>query len=218
MNTRLLVTSSSIAWALVFTQPSCSSTKGSSMDGDAGASGAIVVAGVGDPCVPAQERDPTFLGFDEKEVNLETQSPSCATGVCLANHFRGRVSCPYGQSADGVPPNGARPCATPAKQAPVTGAANAAPANARVTAQCVDRAADKAVYCSCRCANADGRTDDGSAYCACGDGFACTPLVSSIGADPEHLAGSYCIKSNTAYDAGTACGKGDCDPAAHPCN
>ena len=72
------------------------------------------------------------------------------------------------------------------------------------------------MYCSCRCANADGRTDDGLAYCACGDGFTCAPLVTSIGSDPDHVAGSYCIKANTAYDRSTSCSQ-DFDPATRAC-
>ena len=39
-----------------------------------------------------------FTGFDEKEVNVESKSFQCRTRICLVNHFRGRVSCPYGQS------------------------------------------------------------------------------------------------------------------------
>ena len=174
------------------------------------------IGAIGDPCVPAQERDPKFLSFSEIEVNLESQSPSCASAVCLVNHFRGRVSCPYGQSADGAAPSGATACTTPDTHAAVTGGTDPTK-KAQVPAQCVDRTADKAVYCSCRCANANGRTDDGSSYCACGAGFECAPLVVSIGADPEHITGSYCIKANTAYDKSTSCTAGTCDPATHPC-
>ncbi len=59
--------------------------------------------GVGDPCTPEQEYDTTFNGFDEKEVNIESKSFQCRTRICLVNHFRGRVSCPYGQNSDGSP-------------------------------------------------------------------------------------------------------------------
>jgi len=88
---------------------------------------------------------------------------------------------------------------------------------AQVAAQCIDRAADETVYCSCRCANANGLTNDGLAYCTCGDGFTCAPLVTSIGSDPGNIAGSYCIKASTAYDKSTSCTQGDCDPATHAC-
>ena len=222
MNARLFAASIALSLTTLFAQPGCSSSTSTATVAAAGADGGTIhvtsAVGVGDPCTPALERDPAFLGFADHEVNLETKSTSCATGVCLANHFRGRVSCPYGQSADGAPPSGASPCMTPDKHLPVTGSAAASANKAQVAAQCADRSAEKAVYCSCRCANVDGKTDDGAAYCACGDGFACTPLVAAIGADPDHLAGAYCIKANTAYDASTACGQGDCDTATHPCH
>ena len=61
---------------------------------------------------------------------------------------------------------------------------------------------NKAVYCSCRCANIDGQTNDGANYCSCPDGFTCQQLVSSIGLGTnQELTGAYCIKSGTAYSA-----------------
>ncbi len=211
MEARLIVSAFAFGVALVLSQPACSSTTTSTPGGDGGTTGATTSAvGVGDPCTPAQERDPTFLGFDEKEVNLETKSPACATGVCLVNHFRGRVSCPYGQAADGTAASGAMPCTTPDTHAAVD--------KKQVAAQCIDRTATKTVYCSCRCANVNGRKDDGGSYCACGDGFTCTPLVTAIGAGNDDITGSYCIKMNTAYDAATACNQGDCDPAMRKCD
>ncbi len=172
---------------------------------------------VGNPCVPLIENDATFGGFQEREVNVESGSPSCATSVCLINHFRGRVSCPYGQTVDGMGPSGASACKTPSKGEAVTGSGGSSPKKSLVPAQCVDRAANRAVYCSCRCANGSGRTDDGQQYCSCPDGFACTSLVTSIGPSTSDLAGSYCVKNGTVYDANTACNQGDCDPVAKKC-
>jgi hypothetical protein len=78
--------------------------------------------GVGDPCTPEQEYNPSFIGFDEKEVNVESKSFQCRTRICLVNHFRGRASCPYGQSIDGNPPAGAKSrCVIPGTTDPVTG-------------------------------------------------------------------------------------------------
>ena len=200
--------------------------------------------GVGDPCTPEQEYDPSFLGFNEKEVNVESKSFQCRTRICLVNHFRGRTSCPYGQSSDGIAPAGSPtrkseldkqplrgPCRVPAtgfsgsEEAPVAadpinGLTNAGdPLSFRdqrkkklVERQCVDRAADKAVYCSCRCADINGDQPSGQTFCKCPDGFACSPLVTSIGKGNEGLTGSYCIKNATEYKADTACNQGDCDP------
>ena len=148
--------------------------------------------GIGDPCIPEQEFDTQFPGFDPGEVNVESHSFQCLTRLCLVNHFRGRVTCPYGTS-----------CTTPGN----TGNAVGVP----VQPQCTDRTANDAVYCSCRCANADGRTDDGANYCACSDGFECAQLVSPIASGNQGLAGAYCIKKGTEYDAASACTL-SCDP------
>ena len=144
------------------------------------------VPGVGDPCTPSVEHAAGFRGFHESEVTIETGAPQCRTQVCLVNHFRGAVSSPYGGGGGEVPP------------------------------QCVDRSAAKAVYCSCRCANAAGKTDDADDYCACEGGFECASLVGSIGAADDHLSGSYCIKKASAYDSATSCAS-SCDANGAPC-
>ncbi len=59
-------------------------------------------SGVGDPCIPEREFDRTFSGFDPQEVNAESKSFQCLTRLCLVNHFRGRVTCPYGQDKTGT--------------------------------------------------------------------------------------------------------------------
>lgn len=215
MNSQSFVCATAAAIALLVSQPSC----GSVTTGPLAATEAEVqpaTSGLGDPCMPAQERDPTFSSFTEREVSLETDSPGCLTGVCLVNHFRGRVSCPYGQAADGSAPNGASsPCHAAGSVEPVTGAPGDR-VGARVLPQCADRTAEKAVYCSCRCANADGRTDDGSNYCPCSEGFECKALVARIGIRDDALAGSYCIKKGSAYAADSAC-SADCDPLTQKC-
>ena len=180
--------------------------------------GACKQGGVGDPCTPDVEYEPTFSGFNIKEAQVESKSQQCLTRVCLINHFRGRASCPYGQDPNGVgltDKNGkAQPaCTVPGTTTKITGETDPNQANARkkscVPSQCDKRKADNAVYCSCRCANGYGKTDDGFKYCTCPDGFFCpsTPLIAANGLGNEGLAGSYCIKNNTEFDpAGDACG------------
>lgn len=183
-------------------------------------------AGVGDPCTPEQEYDPSFIGFDEKEVNVESKSFQCRTRICLVNHFRGRASCTFGQSVEGNAPNGAKgPCLVPGTAEKVTGLTNSAdPTSFRdpkkkalVPAQCKDRDANDTVYCSCRCADINGDKPSDQTFCDCPDGFACSPLVTSIGAGNEGLTGSYCIKDKTAYDKNSACTVGECDPVTNKC-
>lgn len=174
--------------------------------------------GVGDPCTPEQEFDPTFSGFSIKEVNIESKSFQCQTRLCLVNHYRGRTSCPTGQDANGVglnpsdPKSTAKPeaCLVPGTTTKVTGPTGASlnpRKKACVPSQCSKRKKENAVYCSCRCANSQGQTNDGAIYCGCPDGFTCSKLVSSTGRGNEGLTGSYCIKNATEYDpAGDPCG------------
>jgi hypothetical protein len=196
--------------------------------------------GVGDPCTPEQEYNADFLGFDEKEVNVESKSFQCRTRLCLVNHFRGRVSCPYGQTQSGDQPPGevgnsckdgdngpAKGCCIPGDPTKAikgdvdsTGAFIDPRKQNQVSPQCVDRATDKAVYCSCRCADINGDKPSNQTFCDCPDGYQCTRLVTSIGGGvAEGLTGSYCIKSGTQYDPTTACTQGDCNPVdkTHPC-
>jgi hypothetical protein len=80
---------------------------------------------------------------------------------------------------------------------------------ATVAPQCTERTADRAVYCSCRCANVDGLTNDGRNYCKCPDGFSCKQLVPSVGivsgGANQGLTGGYCIKTGSDYDPSGVC-------------
>lgn len=111
---------------------------------------------IGNPCTPDLEQSPTFSAFGLNETWVESSmgAPS-GSAVCLAYHFQGRISCPYGQGlGDARNPQ----CATP-DGALVTGPAED-PSGAPVLPQCLDRRADAVVVWSCRCANARGKTDD----------------------------------------------------------
>jgi hypothetical protein len=161
---------------------------------------------VGDPCTPEQEYDKSFLGFSQSEVSVESKSFQCETRLCLVDHFQGRVSCPYGQSGDGGVNAPATGCFTPGTNVRVDGEDPNGmivdmTKQALVQPQCLSRTAANAVYCSCRCANVNGDTNDGANYCTCPDGFSCTQLVPSIGATDQGLTGAYCVKSNAQYIA-----------------
>ncbi len=140
----------------------------------------------------------------------------------------GHLPRPYGQQADAspvpgtVPCNGTFGCCTPGTNQGVTGLdVNGNPVNptakATVQPQCVDRSADRTVYCSCRCANADGRTNDGANYCPCPSGFTCTQLVAPISLADQGLTGAYCIKTGTQYDPNVGACLVTCDPVKTNC-
>lgn len=183
--------------------------------------------GIGDPCTPEEEYHTDYLGAQVSEVKAESRSYQCQSFLCLVNHFQGRVTCPYGQASynDAGAPN-VQPCATPIGQA-VTGTTDGNPGGANdpfvdsvnkdtVAPNCENRPAANSVYCSCRCQNVDGKTDDGANYCTCPDGFQCTQLISSIGLSFEGLTGAYCIKSGTAFNAQSfECTS--CDPTDPKC-
>ena len=187
-------------------------------------------SGVGDPCVPDNEydqiTDPTATppSFTINEASAESGSYQCQTRVCLVNHFQGRVSCPFGQSGTGqasaaaaglacatldpTDPNYCGPCVVPGSKAQVPGL---------VPAQCLDRTAAEAVYCSCRCSDENGGTTGGN-FCSCPDGFQCSSpdLIARFGNGDKGLAGGFCIKTNTAYQPGASpctLTSGTCDPS-----
>ncbi len=159
--------------------------------------------GIGDPCIPEDEYQMFFGGYSDTEVNLESRSFQCETRLCLVNHFRGRVTCPYGQLEEGMDnrPQEER-CHVPG----TTDAANLI--KVPVNKQYTGRSPADTVYCSCRCAG----PDPNSRYCKCPTGFQCEellPFIPPLG--NKELAGSYCIKDGTAYEEGVNKGE-SCTP------
>jgi hypothetical protein len=166
--------------------------------------------GVGDPCVPEDEYQVTFSGYGVGEVNVESRSFQCETRLCLVNAFQGRVSCPYGQQEDDIAGGDLnRKCKVPG----TSGTEAADLIQVPVSAQLIDRRAEDTVYCSCRCANAEGNTDDGARYCECPSGFTCAKLVEDLSLGSKQLAGSYCIRDGTQFVTGQQAGP-TCVPGA----
>jgi hypothetical protein len=200
--------------------------------------------GVGDPCVPEQEYDTCFGGFQIGEVNVESKSFQCQTRLCLVNHFQGRVSCPYGQNAGTTPipacgtgvVGGNATAYYPASEygtgstaipqtcsvpggATLIGSGSAVAQEYQIQVavppQVFARNTAEAVYCSCRCANDQNQTNDGAVYCQCPDNYTCTQLVSSIGGNLDNgLTGGYCMKTGTGY---TTSQPSDCTVAGTCC-
>ena len=139
--TRVIASVVLLAVGLVITGPGCGADEG-----------------VGDPCTPEQEYDPSFTGFKETQVNVESKSFQCRTRVCLVNGFRGRVSCPFGQGVNQEAPAGTTDtCKIPGSTDPVTGLRPGGDPNvatdyldrnrkSEVLAQLVERRADRTVY------------------------------------------------------------------------
>ncbi len=162
--------------------------------------------GVGDPCVPEDEYQTEFGGYSVKEVNIESKSFQCTTRVCLVNHFQGRVTCPYGQTAADIAkygPQDAHRCRIPGTDGSQKGDAIAVPVEGQLAGSPSSggRRADDTVYCSCRC---DG-PDPNARYCQCPSGYQCTQLVQDLGSGlgSTQLAGSYCVRNGTKYSSVT---------------
>jgi hypothetical protein len=169
-------------------------------------SSACQAGGVGDPCTPEDEYTTNFPGYEETEVNTESKSFQCETRLCLVNHFRGRVSCPYGQSEAAANKdtaamkerNDIQPEAGEPSYCHVPGTSDEGHRiTIQVNAQIVRRRAEQAVYCSCRCSGADPNAK----YCSCPSGYVCEELIQkneALGA--AELSGSYCIKAGTKFN------------------
>lgn len=140
-------------------------------------------AALGEPCQGLSESDPEFPGFMLDTVTIDDNTPACRSGICAVHHFQGRVSCPYGQLS------GSSGCALPGSGEPVV---------VPVFAQIVSRPARLASVCSCRCAGPDA-----GPFCECPSQLECIPLIDDLGFGRPKLAGSYCLPTGSAYQAGT---------------
>ena len=180
------------------------------------ATGCPQSGGIGDPCTPDREFDPTFRGFSQDGVFAESRSFSCESRICLVNHYRGRTSCPFGQDESGAGIEG-KPgtdgtngsgCKVPGTNTAIVGDKSAANPSGKscVPPQCNDRTKGDSVFCSCRCANVSGKTDDGANYCECPENFACEQLVASTGnGGNEGLSGGYCTPVGKNYKPQSSC-------------
>jgi hypothetical protein len=130
---------------------------------------------IGEVCIPPDEAFPEFAGFSVGEVNVTMFDPQCASGVCLAHDFQGRVTCPDGNLGQG------EECFTPAGEQVSVDVRPHAPRT---------RPKDH-VYCSCRC----GGPRELAPFCDCPSGMKCDQLVPYEGvAAPFSGAGAYCVK------------------------
>jgi hypothetical protein len=143
---------------------------------------------VGQPCILPDEGQPTFSGYSYREAASSAREPECNGLACIAYHFQGRASCPYGQTEEelSLPPTDPRRCRTPSGEA-VTVA---------VAPQLLNWQARVAVTCSCRC----GGTATNASYCQCPAGMECLEAIPDLGLgspptgqDMADVYGSYCV-------------------------
>lgn len=162
---------------------------------------ACKAGGVGDPCIPNDEFSATYGGATETGAQIEDRSFQCETRVCLVKHFRGRVTCPFGN------PGGQSLYDGPDKECMVPGT------NTQVTAdvrpQCRDRKDE--VYCSCRCEG----TDANAKYCECPDGYKCSEVTKSLDPTLVRPGDKYCIKKEDNFKDGDTCADVGCDEGDH---
>lgn len=193
-----------VGFALGFGPSGCGGESGSH-GGTGRSSSPSALAHVGEPCVPNEELKPSHDGASIEELWLTTSStPSCE--LCIANHFRGRVTCPYGQTSEDLA-QGTPRCFVPGSSTPVT---------VPVPPGVVDRPASKVVTCSCRCAGPGP-----GPFCTCPTGTECVELVVDLGLPDTSQVGSYCVLPNTKYDPtsnpGATCDESSLNcGAAHP--
>jgi hypothetical protein len=206
---------------------------------------ACASSGVGDPCTPEAELGSTPFTFSG-DLRIDVNSVQCETRVCLAHFFVGRVTCPFGNSANGRSGGKCQQAqsggsdlfglytvdgtATGDLCCPVIGDLNSSQIELPVKPQCIgtsvstSRAAEDAVYCTCRCDvfhYPDGTTseDPSSAHlCSCPDGFSCQLLVDPTkGAGnkfPTGAWGSFCVKkSDTGFSQADTSADGQGDPS-----
>ena len=126
---------------------------------------------VGEVCVPPLEHSPRFNGFALDLVTVQDEADDCASGICLIQRFRGRVSCPLG--------NESQPCFLPGSNELVAVA---------VEAQLVSRPPSSSATCSCRCAGPGP-----GPFCECGADQECVHMLDDLGLGENELAGSYCV-------------------------
>lgn len=157
--------------------------------------------GVGDPCIPNLEYSANEPGAVETGAQIEDRSFQCETRVCLINHFRGRVSCPFGNTKGNPAIN--EDCYVPGTNVVVS---------AKVEPQCLDRKDN--VYCSCRCAG----EDTAAKYCECPAGFVCDSVTSTFDPAIMRPGDKYCVREGNNYTQDSlACQDKPCDGVNEKC-
>jgi hypothetical protein len=173
-------------------------------------------ASVGAPCVPYDETIADYTYGKLYGIDLAFDSLRCGEDFCVQHDFQGRVSCPYGQTAEDIqslPANDPARC----RVTDASGNVTDQPVMVPVLPQFVDRRAEKFVYCGCACSG----TDNTAQYCTCPEGMQCQSVI------PFRAINGVCVRtdslnasktpatvtcSRTSTDPATDCGNGRRNP------
>jgi hypothetical protein len=196
------------AWAIAvcFTLVGCS--------GDDETESKNELSKLGKPCteVMVDETEPTFSGYGVDELNLDCGASECRTSVgpfCLTYHFRGRVTCPYGQTESdtaNLPATDPARCRVPRADGSMT----TEPVQVAVIPQLAERRPEKTVYYTCACSGNDSTRE----YCSCPTAMHCEAQAFT------HQLGitGLCVRDDSAYEptssSKTECSISDTDPLA----
>jgi hypothetical protein len=184
----------------------------------------VVSATLAEPC----DSNDDCNGFGGK-CNKDAKFCECSTSAdCIGNgdnffcdasdkHCKSYVChAPNGCQTAGasVDQNSGKDCCVPGTDTPVS---------VSVCGQCgkdSKRAADEAVYCSCRCGPAAGdennTANDDFNFCECPSGFVCSEIRKNVGLGDPLIAGKYCIKEGTEFTDTQACDKSTVDGYVAP--
>jgi hypothetical protein len=149
---------------------------------------AVTVAGVSYGC-----------GYFDPSCVPSASAPCAGLPTSYLCHAAGAC-----QTAGATPAqNEGKVCCVPGSDTPV---------GVSVCGQCdaaSQRDAEEAVYCSCRCAVADGDPPEPDfEFCACPTGFSCSEIRPDLHLTDQQLTGKYCVKAGTASngDSAVTCG------------
>jgi hypothetical protein len=198
------------------------------------------------PCNPCDPSDPTCAeGACPAGLTCDPTNLFCTCDSAQSPTFSidgASYACAYSYLDPTCVPGGATPCKgllqsyvchvpNACQSADATAAENQgkaccvpgtdAPVSVSVCAQCApdaQRDAAGSVYCSCRCAVADGApAEPDFNFCTCPSGYTCSQIQSNLGLGNPELNGKYCIKDGSAFTSAITCGT---SPGNHalPCS
>lgn len=161
--------------------------------------------GAGKTCNPAGfcecETNADCLFVTDAVVSCDVKTKQCVSYACHVENDCQQIGATAKENAG-------KACCLPGSDTPIT---------TPVCGQCkgddngTTRDADNAVYCSCRCGVGEGEPEDPNFnFCTCPDGFECSEVRKYVGLGDQKIAGKYCIKLETGYNANAnQCGKVD---------